>query len=224
MRDKKNISGFTIIELMIVVIMIGVFAAIAADFVGESKSNDLLTKAADNIQGIAGRGRSQVMQDHRAYVFEYRAVMNRISLFWVNALVDGMCWSSIETHCIERYDNLASAPAYLETDVRVSAIKGYAIDRTSGACQKLQPPVINGALCFSGSGELYYRPADEQSAPCSSADTAVHSDETVWRKVCGSGFHLVLNRFEHNNPVGVERTVVFPPFDMPAVTLPDGGH
>ncbi len=212
-------QGYTLIELMLVVILIGIFAGLAADMVGDSKANDLLTKAADNIQGIASRGRSQVLQDHRAYVFEFRASQNDPDQFWVNALVDGSCWSAIATHCIESFFNIKDSPAYQQAHIRVARLSGYRkANLPNSNCGSFNPPSI-GAICFSGSGDTYFRPANEANADCSSLSGTVSTGESGWVRVCGGGIRFHLNRFNGSQAVGVERVVLFPPFDLPYVAL-----
>ena len=235
MQKRKIGRGFTLIELMVVLVIIAIFAAIAVPQLVDVRRRNKLTDLTNMVQQTAGEVRTYAMQTRRATVFEVSA--GRI---WINVLQGPECWSDLraEDRCMQNFgasaldsgensfDMLASE--YVDADAYLCGVEAaYLVD---GACAYHDLGRAESfALCYSAKGDLYYRAGADAATACSGpagllvAGTDL-ADRGSWNRMCYyradaermNGAVLKFNRFDgvpsdcDSDALGVMRSVIVP--------------
>lgn len=207
--------GFTLVELMVVVVIIGVFAALAASHLGSVSHRNRLTGLTQDVQQLGSRARSVAIQTRRAAVVEFAT-----RGIWLNLLSGGNCWSTPQSKCA--YDSYLVSPGggeplnlYLLSSelVQSEIVMCGGTARTldgSGNLGTTALPAAGFALCYSGAGELWIREAGDSKTTC--AQPSVSGDSADWVRAAGAATPTVVNLFGVNADlldgavVGLNRT------------------
>jgi len=190
MTSKKR-PGFTLIELMVVLVIIGVFALVTVPHLVEQRRRNVLTDFTNMFEQSAADARILAMQTRRAVVMEYRK-----DKIWINTLEGANCWDDIAQRCVHNKGQKADddnenefrldSEEYKHSMVSVCDIRYAAITSASGVSQCTQTVVSLSntlALCYSGKGELYIRGAEDSGVSCS-ATGALSLGFSDWSKAC----------------------------------------
>jgi prepilin-type N-terminal cleavage/methylation domain-containing protein len=180
--------GFTLVELMVVVVIIGVFAALAVAQLGPINHRNRLSSFTSQVQQIGSRARSMAIQTRRAAVVEFRA-----RGLWLNLLSGASCWSTPAQKCA--YDlylpnpgggdplNLYLGAADLvESSLAMCNGRARTINAT-GNLVLTTLPAAAFALCYSGAGELWVRVGGDDGTVC--GQPAVQGDPVAWLRAGG---------------------------------------
>lgn len=190
--------GFTLIELMVVVVIIGVFAGLAAAQLGALNYRNKLTSLTAEVQQLGSRARSMAIQTRRAVVVEFR---NRG--LWLNLLDGANCWDTPAQKCA--YDQYLQAPSdgnspvnlFLAaddlTDAGVVMCGGTARVAGTLAGVALNQNATGFALCYSGAGELWVRAGGDNNANCGAA--AVAGAAAEWARGAGANASITPTHF-----------------------------
>lgn len=231
-KNRPVAAGFTLLELMVVLVIIGVFSALAIPGIMEIRYRNTLTDSVERIRTAAGATRDFAMQTRKAVVLEVTS-----DGVWVNLLNDAACESEVETFCapsLGGYQPLYDADS-LGAVAGVALCGGTVLKVESSGCAA-GPELVVGdgfALCYSGAGELYYRVGADANTGCSGSNPPA-SGADAWVRACSvsspvtiqfadesayaleDGAVLMLNRYEGTacgsatDATDMRRLVIFP--------------
>jgi prepilin-type N-terminal cleavage/methylation domain-containing protein len=203
---KKSKPGFTLVELMAVLIIIGVVCAIAVPGIVEVRYRNILADTVNNVQVAAIQARSLALQTRRAAVLEVRE-----DKVWVNLLQGCGCDTPVDTGCISNtgiagngevllYDRVAGVGTSFAEEAGVGMclggartlpdISGNNDSLTGGTCPT-DPLVMESvdddgfALCYTGRGELYVRAVKDVASECPIPDAGTGGGLT-WLRTCSA--------------------------------------
>ena len=213
MKDRGN-RGFSLIELMIVLAIIAIFAAIAIPNLIENQRRNKLTDLTNMVEQAASQTRNLAMQTRRASVLEFKG-----DEMWVNRLAGSTCWSGIQRRCTfnlgqKNITPLVQVPFNLRDpdtygDDNGSFMCGVEVAELNGAgtaCQAAATEITPGssfALCYSGEGDLWLRNGDDPAAECGANGIQAAKDQ--WVRSCViinsgnitfNGARIKFNRFD----------------------------
>jgi prepilin-type N-terminal cleavage/methylation domain-containing protein len=212
-----NKRGFTLIELMTVIVIIGIFSALAIPGIMEIRYRNTLSDSVERVRSAGGAARDAAMQTRQATVLEVRSTG-----VWINLLSGARCDSDIEQRCITDMGGTSDGfiPLYEEDglgEVSGTAMCGGVVlssDDGEGACTRTAALVRSAgfALCYSGGGELFYRLGADANTACDSSSRP--DGDVAWTRSCSTaaavsvafsdsssyglsdGAALMLNRYE----------------------------
>jgi prepilin-type N-terminal cleavage/methylation domain-containing protein len=209
--NKKAHDGFTLLELMVVVIIIGIFAALAVPSITQVRYRNYLMIMVDGFAQVAGETRALAMQTRKAVVLEVQK-----NKAWIRTLEGAECSSANV--------NVNFGSTVLEDHIYdlagVGMCGGAALADTGSGCSEfLALDRDDGfGLCYTGWGELRVR-------------LGPNSPSEQWEKSCGGsaqidtggnaglvsdGATVVFNRFtkgavcDASKVQDVRRAVIFP--------------
>jgi len=206
--------GFSLIELMIVVVIIGIFVVVAIPSLIENRKRNELTDLTNMVEQAASQTRNLAMQTRRAAVLEFKD-----DNMWVNRLSGATCWSGIDQRCTLNLEqrkpnpldpsifNLRDPNTY--GDDNGSFMCGVEVAELNGAgnaCQAAATMISPGdpfALCYSGDGNLWFRNSGDAATECT--DTGAPVASAAWVRSCViinggnitfNGARIKFNRFD----------------------------
>ncbi len=184
---KNKQHGFSLVELMVVVVIIGVFSAMTIPGITEVIYRNSLIEVVDEVQQAAAQTRALAMQTRQAAVLEVRPTM-----VWVNLLQGALCEDLvIERRCL--------TPALTGGDGSISLLPGSADHAGAAMCGGFARTLDDSnqckgetslsrdpgfALCYSGRGELFVRVGADNGTACSQNPAAPAPAQT-WLQACG---------------------------------------
>ncbi len=213
MKDRRD-PGFSLIELMIVLVIIGVFAAVAIPSLIENQKRNELTDLTNMVEQAASQTRNLAMQTRRAAVLEFKA-----DNMWVNRLSGAHCWSGIDRRCtfdlgqkktnpldpsifdLRDPDTYGDDNGSFMCGVEVAELN--AAGTACNAAATTKPPGDPFALCYSGDGNLWFRNSGDAATEC--AATGIPALKDQWVRSCViidsgnitfNGARIKFNRFD----------------------------
>jgi type II secretory pathway pseudopilin PulG len=199
---------------MMVLVIIGIFAAIAVPELVEVSRRNKLTDLSNMVQQTAGTVRTYAMQTRHATVLEVAD-----GAMWINVLDGPTCWSALraEDRCMHNMGLTATADGTNRLDLRASeyteagaAMCGvemwYLVEGTCTATGDLGT-APSFALCYSGEGDLFVR-ASADATGCDGPALALAGQQIAarddWHRACyfqdgedgSSGAVVRFNRFD----------------------------
>lgn len=243
----KTQQAFSLVELMAVVVIIGIFSALAIPGIMEVQDRNALTDTTAKFRSVAMKVRDIALQRQQAAVLE---VMNDKS--WINVLSTGSCE---DTQIIQRCTTNAGAPyphfeaGNAATGAGVAFCGGKMLALSGSTCVEDSSNVLSVtsgagfAVCYSGAGELWVRPGVDSGTACgSTGDPDPNAD---WIRPCNSnaeidvsfvdgststlrdGAIVMFNRYDGVACAApsndLPRFVVFPTSSVPYTKLPGVG-
>ena len=213
MSDRRY-RGLSLIELMIVLVIIGIFAVIAIPNLIENQKRNELTDLTNMVEQAASQTRNLAMQTRRAAVLEFKS-----DSMWVNRLSGSPCWSGIDMRCTlnlgQKKDNpldpsifdLRDPDTYGDDNGSFMCGVEVAVLNTAGdACEPAATTIAPGssfALCYSGDGNLWFRNSGDAATECTGSGNPVA--QAMWVRSCViinagditfNGARIKLNRFD----------------------------
>ncbi len=180
--QKRKQQGFSLIELMVVMLIIAVFSALAIPGITKVRYRNHLTEMVNELQQMATEARALAMQTRKAAVLEI--VPN--SRAWINLLPGSNCSDvrNIAQRCVFEAD-LANSN-YVVADATMCSGEQLLLSGAPLTCglSSVELDYESAyALCYSGRGELYVRnAADSNTVDCDA--TGPPSTNQVWNAVC----------------------------------------
>jgi prepilin-type N-terminal cleavage/methylation domain-containing protein len=230
----KKARAFTLIELMVVIVIIGVFSALAIPGILEVRYRNALTDTVAKFRAAAATVRDLSLQTKQAAVLEVRT-----DKAWINLLEGPSCNSVTNTDlmCRETFDFVDPESSADKAGVAMCGGRVLTGDCTASAAVEL--PAGGFSLCYSGAGELFYRLGSDPSV-CDDSNPPDPTGEDTWFEPCNiatpqlvnnfkaaaelsmdDGAAIMFNRFGHGTACGntagedVARFVVFPTSGIP---------
>jgi prepilin-type N-terminal cleavage/methylation domain-containing protein len=233
-------NGFSLLELMVVLVIIGVFSALAIPGAMEIRYRNILTDSVERVRSAAAATRDLAMQTRKAAVLEVSS--DRV---WINVLSDARCDDPIEKRCTTNLGGASDGSIVLwdadgmRDTAGVAFCGGWSIGDNQGDCTgsitSAALAVDDGfALCYSGAGELFYRVGADTNTVC--GGTSQSLSNLPWNRACsvssadtvsvsfsdssgyglGDGAVLMLNRYDPKTTlctsaaIDNRRLVIFP--------------
>ena len=245
-QDSVLARGFSLIELMVVVCIIGIFAALTVPGILEILYRNSLADSVERVRSVAQLTRDLAMQTRNGVVMEVRA-----DRMWINILNGPSCSDGIQNRCVGTLADSTGTVRLFDaggTGAKAGIIPcgGFALTaNTNSVCNVTTAlNVTTGfALCYSGRGELWFRPAADANTVCTA--TAAPNNTPGFSPTCSvdpatgladvtfissdttsltEGAVLMINRFDGNNctadAIDVMRMVTFPTNGAPFSKLP----
>ncbi|MCP4197501.1 MAG: type II secretion system protein [Proteobacteria bacterium] len=177
---KRNEHGFTLVELMIVVVIIGVFSALAIPGITRVMYRNTLSEMVNEMQQLAIETRALAMQTRRAAVLEVDPNAGAL----VHLLPSSNCAdaTAVAQRCVYEAD-LTNA-SYVTASATMCPPNQLLLSAANPpvCSQSGTQPTGPYALCYSGRGELYIRAGADANTTC--AATTAPSNTATWSPVC----------------------------------------
>jgi prepilin-type N-terminal cleavage/methylation domain-containing protein len=167
---NKKARAFTLIELMVVIVIIGIFSALAIPGIVQVRYRNALTDTVAKFRAAAATARDLSLQTKQAAVLEVRA-----DKAWINLLSGGSCDSQIDKICRETLDFVSPQSAADHAGVVMCSARVLASNGTDTAVL----PTSGFSLCYSGAGELWYVTG---SSPAVCDPNNIPGPRTGWTK------------------------------------------
>jgi prepilin-type N-terminal cleavage/methylation domain-containing protein len=170
---KPQQGGFTLIELMVVVVIIGIFCALSIPGILEIRYRNTLSDSTERVRSVAQTTRDIAMETRNAVVMEVTATS-----LWINLLSGPSCQSTtIQKRCTSSVAESSGTVPLFETGadglgqaagVHLCGGVALAINSGSGNCDVGGSLNVSDgfALCYSGKGELWYRVGGDSNTVC----------------------------------------------------------
>jgi len=243
--ENRNNRGFTLLELMAVLAVITILAAVSAPKLYHLNDRNRLIEMVGDVEQVAGHARALAMQSSRAAVIEVNG--NNI---WVNVLAGPNCDDTYERRCVQNMgDSKTTAQTnvlqideqiFLDAGVTLCSIRFASVvpDPVNAATCTVEDVDPGGAfaLCYAGNGELWVRKETDAAAACDqTGDPTVNNK---WERGCAawtkagaaggndfSGAELRFSRFESTGSTCHLGSTASGELDVArAVHVPAGAH
>lgn len=195
LQNQRN-AGFTLMEAMVVVAIIGISAALAAPAIGEAVSERRTNEATHAVVRIGARARAEAMAYGRAHVLVYtdasagtpasngklqlwRGMSNLCSANNWGSIITGSCGAGGDANCRDVLD-MGASYNYGSNQVRLR-----------------MPNAAQAYICFQPDGEMYVSTGGGTFTPTSPDGRS-------------GGVRFTIDRLRSGGAEGVQRVVIFP--------------
>ncbi len=181
--------GFSLLELMAVVVIIGIFSALAIPGIVEIRSRNTLTDSVERIRSAGAATRDFAMQTRKAAVLEISS-----DGVWINLLSGPKCNDEIELRCasslgdetgfISLYDSEGIGATAGIAMCGGSSLSTASASETACSSSVALSKDTGFALCYSGSGDLFFRASADENTVC--GGTGSPDDSAIWTRACST--------------------------------------
>lgn len=201
LRPRRFLRGFTLLELMAVVIVIGVLAAIAIPSAAAALRERRSARAAHEVALLFNQARSRAIGRGSAVLVRYNYAQNgfevREAILGAATLGMGDCAISPQSSCTlpaTRWDATSDSNQLLSTFQPLNTSDYEMVDMQLTEYTDTSDTVQNAAdFCISPAGRVFYR--------------ATNASGTAFGLMTGSAGFRVWMRAPNDDVIGVERTV-----------------